>query len=259
MKNIHVLPTEKPSRLLKFANHFIFDKETEVAYKRNQHIYITSDEEIKEGDWAYCPVLKKPVFICLESILMLKNLGTDSNGNPEYKKEWLKKIILTTDSKLIDSGVQAISDEFLEWFVKNPSCEFVSVQKRYSDFTVEPFIGYKIIIPQEEPKQETRVFGTKDDKSFWSDKPKQETPEEAAEKYANDWEEIYPELDSEDITPIAVSKIDFIAGAKWQAERMYSEEDMREAFKANYTPFSATNIGDVEQDFQKWFEQFKKK
>jgi hypothetical protein len=45
----------------------------------------------------------------------------------------------------------------------------------------------------------------------------------------------------------------------YQAKRMYSEEDMREAFKANYTPFSATNIGDVEQDFQKWFEQFKKK
>jgi hypothetical protein len=55
---------------------------------------------------------------------------------------------------------------------------------------------------------------------------RQETLEEAAEKYANDWEEIYPELDSEDITPIAVSKIDFIAGAKWQAERMYSEEEV---------------------------------
>lgn len=46
---------------------------------------------------------------------------------------------------------------------------------------------------------------------------------------------------------------------KWHATQMYSEEDMREAFKANYTPFSATNIGDVEQDFQKWFEQYKKK
>jgi hypothetical protein len=55
---------------------------------------------------------------------------------------------------------------------------------------------------------------------------RQETLEEVAEKYANDWEEIYPELDSEDITPIAVSKIDFIAGAKWQAERMYSEKEV---------------------------------
>jgi hypothetical protein len=45
--------------------------------------------------------------------------------------------------------------------------------------------------------------------------------EEAAEKYANNWEEIHPELNFEDITPIEVSKIDFIEGAKWQAERMF--------------------------------------
>ena len=48
----------------------------------------------------------------------------------------------------------------------------------------------------------------------------QETLEEAAEKYANEWEEIHPTLDPEDMTPIEVSKIDFIAGAKWQAENM---------------------------------------
>jgi hypothetical protein len=242
MKNIHVLPTAKPSRLFKFANELHLDNTPKDYYKK-YNIYITSDEEIKEGDFFYLDDM--------DAMFKCKRTGQATQD--------VKKIILTTDPDLIADGVQAIDDELLEWFVKNPSCEFVSVQKRYSDFTVEPFIGYKIIIPQEEPKQETRVFGTKDDKSFWSDKPKQETPEEAAEKYANDWEEIYPELDSEDITPIAVSKIDFIAGAKWQAERMYSEEDMREAFKANYTPFSATNIGDVEQDFQKWFEQFKKK
>ena len=51
MKNIHILSTDKPSRLLKFANKLIFDNETEVKDKRNQFIYITNDEEIKEGDW----------------------------------------------------------------------------------------------------------------------------------------------------------------------------------------------------------------
>jgi hypothetical protein len=56
----------------------------------------------------------------------------------------------------------------------------------------------------------------------------QETLEEAAKRYANDWEEIHPELDSEDIAPIEVSKIDFIAGAKWQQERMYSEEEVKQ-------------------------------
>lgn len=39
----------------------------------------------------------------------------------------------------------------------------------------------------------------------------------------------------------------------------FNLEDLKKAFKANYTPFSATNIGDFEKDFNLWFEQFKKK
>jgi hypothetical protein len=133
MKNIHILPTDKPSKL-----HLWTDErgtrlelcDLEYSHTRNtQHIYITSDEEIKDDDWVYCPVLKKPVFICLDSILMFKNLGYDSEGNSVYKKEWLKKIILTTDPDLIADGVQPIDDEFLEWFVKNPRCEWVEVKK----------------------------------------------------------------------------------------------------------------------------------
>jgi len=46
-----------------------------------------------------------------------------------------------------------------------------------------------------------------------------EEVEVAAEKYAKDWEEIHRELDPEDITPIEMSKIDFIQGAEWQKEQ----------------------------------------
>jgi hypothetical protein len=89
------------------------------------------------------------------------------NGT-KAKKEDCKKIILTTDQDLIKDGVQAIDDEFLNWFVKNPSCEEVEID--YGFFTpsgkkVDP-MGilqnhskcvwiYKIIYPKEEPKQET--------------------------------------------------------------------------------------------------------
>ena len=38
------------------------------------------------------------------------------------------KVILTTNKLLIKDGVQAIDDEFLEWFVANSSCEHVEVQ-----------------------------------------------------------------------------------------------------------------------------------
>jgi hypothetical protein len=76
-------------------------------------------------------------------------------------QEECKKIILTTDQDLIKDGIQAIDDEFLEWFVKNPSCESVEVtyDKDIYPYGVETAKGYgwyKIIIPQEEPKQEIK-------------------------------------------------------------------------------------------------------
>ena len=94
MKNIHILPTDKPSRLFKddFGKLiYSINMDQEQNHFEPQHLFITSDEKIKNDDWVYCPVLKKPVFICLDSILMFKNLDYDSNGNSKYKKEWLKK------------------------------------------------------------------------------------------------------------------------------------------------------------------------
>jgi hypothetical protein len=145
MKNIHLKITEKPSRLTyNLLNQLIIltKDSCRVNYGNevNQHIYITSDEEIKKGDW----------FIAGNGI---GKLYTQFTFKEEINDIW-KKIILTTDADLIKDGVQTIKDDFLEWFVNNPSCEKVEVQKIYSNFTVEPFIGYKIIIPQEEVKQE---------------------------------------------------------------------------------------------------------
>jgi len=155
MKNLHLIPTDKPTRLyedvdcdLRLGYDFIHRQ----GMLQNQHIYITSDEEIKEGDWCYA-ILSKQVF---------------KNVNPNLKSEDKKKIILTTDQDLIEDGVQAIDDEFLEWFVENPSCEEVEIRKEklilgevagttYTDF------NYKIIIPQEE------IIADKDVKGF-SDK-----------------------------------------------------------------------------------------
>lgn len=237
MKNIHVLPTDKPSRLHLIEDFLMITNEYKnSACDTEANIYITSDEVIRDDDWVYCPVLKKPVFICLDSILMFKNLDYDSNGNSKYKKEWLKKIILTTDPDLIKDGVQAIDDEFLEWFVKNPSCENVKVElieEIPSGFTFGMFgndeppteLVYKIIIPQEEPKQET--------------------PEEAAKsKYG--------------IGYGAVDSINaFIEGTKWQAERMYSEEEVFNLCR-EFAIFVQRN-GPSYKKQQEWFEQFKKK
>jgi hypothetical protein len=47
----------------------------------------------------------------------------------------------------------------------------------------------------------------------------------------------------------------FIEGAKWQAETMYSEEDLRKAFHVGR--LYQGREGDT--NFEQWFEQLKKK
>jgi hypothetical protein len=148
MKNIHLIPTDRPSRLQqnKITNKLsIVNKGIDLTAYIPIDIYITSDEEIKEGvnQWYLDKFLNKP---------------RKSGGSQYGEKQDV--IILTTDQSL--DGVQAIDDEFLEWFVKNPSCEFVEVGYGWIRLTETDNEGYWVSIPdkqfemqQEEPKQET--------------------------------------------------------------------------------------------------------
>jgi len=212
MKNIHLIPTDKPSRLhLGNSGLVLCDLNFSKNTINGQHIYITSDEEIKERDWVF-------------------NFEYDYIVQYDSKKHddkfWYKKIILTTDQDLIQNGIQTIDDTFLEWFVKNPSCEFVDQRLIWNADKLTS--TYKIIIPQEEPKQETI--------------------EEAAER--NCESAMYPYKD--------IEKLMFKKGAEWQADRMYSKEDMKQfaewLIKVNFNYTS--NITDM---LLTWKEQFKKK
>jgi hypothetical protein len=83
--------------------------------------------------------------------------------------------------------------------------------------------------------------------------------EEAAEKYARkQCDDMY---DNEGLTGASwgwETSLDFIAGAKWQAEKMYSEEEVKEMCIDAIN--SCTNGTSSHcQDFDEWFEQFKKK
>jgi hypothetical protein len=102
MKNIHVLPTDKPSRLYLDSKNNICITDIAMKSGNKQNIYITNSEEIKEGDWFYDLDTK---YVKIKQ--SWENSHLDFNG---------KKIILTTDQDLIKDGVQAIDDEFLEWF-----------------------------------------------------------------------------------------------------------------------------------------------
>ena len=303
MKNIHLIPTDKPSKLL--YNHtlksFCFQKEENGMFVNDgkvsgasfwsiekaqhngfcpQHIYITSDEEIKEGDW----------YFITESISKC-----ESKYEANDLTDICKKIILTTDQDLIKDGVQAIDDEFLEWFVKNPSCEEVEVDKQkeilgevagttYIDF------NYKIIIPKEEAKQIKCYCGhtTYCDCSPLAELT-QETLEEVAEidltrlcyydrrnpdfqikeEYGYDKEEV--EATGNFAKKDCACDNCFYGRSKlteqllWQQERSYSEEDLRKAWEdgrnnvitVGKPPFVITKF--QHNSFSNWFEQFKKK
>lgn len=176
-KNIHLLPTDKPSKLFYNVGGALLLRNYENH--NGVGIYITNDEEIKNDEY----YLGNDNIYCLVTTV-------NFNG---------KKIILTTDQDLIKNGIQAIGDDFLEWFVKNPSCENIEIVTEYKDGYGNWFkydkefwdkhknkpkfnIKYKIIIPQEEPKQE-RVCncGLKESEHNVRHPfiPKQETLEEA--------------------------------------------------------------------------------
>jgi hypothetical protein len=166
MKNIHLIATDKPTGIFQSNSGLQFSIRDKVRVEplKGFHTYITSDEEItgfEHNIW----VIKG------ERILLWQNtMALVSNNKP-------RKIILTTDQDLIKDGVQAIDDEFLDWFVKNPSCESVetySLGIENSDTGESGHYKYEIIIqqeeqikcycghtsycdcgPQEEPKQDT--------------------------------------------------------------------------------------------------------
>jgi hypothetical protein len=224
MKNIHLLPTHKPSKLYRTGVFILLDSKAmphDTLETINQHIYITSDEEIKEGDW----------FIYGNNIL---------KANFTHKPLNKVKIILTTDADLIADGVQAIDDTFLEWFVKNPTCDYVEIQKWFDGID---FLEYKIIIPQEEPKQETLEKVAKS-KAF---------------EFKVDYKPFETDLDYREYAEYGFKK-GFLEGAEWQQERTFS-------FNSNFIPsiiekYLETAFISKEQGYmnpKEWLEQFKKK
>ena len=252
MKNLHILSAKNPQVSAKgqiyLATHDIPDTHYPIRLVRSepnsptshrkecvrQELYITSDEEIKEGDWT--------VFISTNEITKVP-LGN-------FKGKVCQKIILTTDQDLIKAGVQAIDDEFLEWFVKNPSCEEVEVKSEilyehkdiYRPYPsecknlIKTKVNYYLsIIPKEEPKQETL--------------------EEAAKKYASK-----NSCNRYNCSDLKFSQ-SFKLGAKWQQERSYSEEEVLKLLisKEENTKDSTKYNGVEYITPEEWFEQFKKK
>ena len=282
MKNVHVIPTDKPSRLsilssgkLNFGAEIMSSSNSKL-----QHIYITSsDEEIKEGDWVYHKLLKSIFKIDLKEV---------SQEYVEERKNILK-VILSTDQDLIKDGVQAIDNTLLDWFVMNQSCEEVKIESWQTKG--EWKLDYEIIIPSEEPNpckdivindkatidvpfhnkhirfenltseqagyliqvsEFYQLNSTRRSAVVPKEEPKQETPEER-EPY---WDLVDAKAEQNNRIDLDAYANGVLDGAKWQQERMYSEkevESLLHKFMQHRHPdwhgWSTT----------KWFEQYKKK
>lgn len=117
-------------------------------YSINNNIHPTNPAEIKEGDWCYDErpneegVLKAIIYQIKDIII-------------EMRTSTERKIILTTDEKLIKDGIQPIAPEFIEWFAQNKECEQVEITKHCSTGRICDNKGsncdkaiYKLVIPQ---------------------------------------------------------------------------------------------------------------
>ena len=157
MKNIFLIPTDKPSRLYYHSDlkHLVLTNKTMLReFVINQNIYITSNSKFVRDEYI------------TDGIEVMKATPklVDAQGLVD-RRDW-KKILMTTDPELIKDGVHPIGEDFLQWFVKNPTC--IKVEVVYGLFNpmgrqVDPNdLGqnhskcvwkYKIITTKEEQKQ----------------------------------------------------------------------------------------------------------
>jgi hypothetical protein len=231
-------------------------------HKINENIYITSDED-KEIDWIlYCNSVYKVLRINSNNRPVVKM----SDG--EFELSNWNKIILTTDQDLIKDGVQPIDDDFLEWFIKNPSCEEVEFKSEYlgskclkcgfienhDEVDTEDcpkchntiydhlYNQYKIIIPNEEPTAYHYLSCCRSIEECHCGKYPKQIKCYCGHTTMCDCSPIEPKQETLEKAAETNSEkhhyafgqqsefyqIGFIEGVKWQQERRYSEEDMFE-------------------------------
>lgn len=205
MKNIHVLPTKGTGAV------YISKDVTPNLYSNwrgeGHHIYITSKEYIGLSYYLDGNLVRKGVI--------------DDKDYWEVRKDY-EKIILTTDPKLIEDGVQGIDNVFVTWFINNPTCEFVKIDE-YNTFGVDNW-KYLITIPEDIVKEQTI-------------------------------EEIVETLDTKQLDELDI----FLKGVQWkekQDKKKYTEEEAEQIAKDAYEMGRKNLLIGV---FNKWFNGIKKK
>jgi hypothetical protein len=126
-----------------------------------QDIYILEDSEVKDGEYGICLNLVREGFKSHQAVFKMNaSQRTAMEELGGRKKAEVFKVILTTNPALIKDGVQKINDGFLNYFIKNPSCEWVEIQDWYNIYLSccrskeECYCNKKrIIIPNQNPQK----------------------------------------------------------------------------------------------------------
>ena len=117
--DVVMLPTEKVSKIIRCHNNKLWYNDTKWL-NTYQHLYLLSDDEIKEGDWIFVFGVIIKVLMCNNEILFF------DNGTKTQRIE-CKKIIATTDESLRKPS----GEMYPEWdYLPRPSNEFL---KKYCE------------------------------------------------------------------------------------------------------------------------------
>lgn len=249
MKNIYIVPTDKPS-VLKQNNITkkisLVNKGIDLTAYTPINIYITSyNADINENDY----IITKDGRLVEVSYLLSKDL------------EGASKIILTTDVDLNKDGVWGIEDGFLEWFVKNPTCEYVELK------------GYAIILPGESCDCDTKCDACKEEETKQEGcctpvgqlkryvdckgcdkKPKQENTLEDIGRKAVEYCTQYKNSDKFVVAMLAI-QFGYQLALQQEDKNSYSEEEVIQTIRD--FKYDSIHIGDMNPE--KWFKQFKNK
>ena len=245
MKNIHLLPTNRKTRLVipKYSETLLLaDMPSKSALYKKFHIYITSNSKFVRDEY---------ITDGIEVIKATPKL-VDAQDLVD-RRDW-NKIIITTDQELIKDGVHSIGEEFLKWFVVNPTC--IKVEVVYGLFNpmgrqVDPndlgqnhskcIWKYKIITSKEEPKLQCKDCNDNltDCTCIEDTIDMKQTPGKETADY----------IDRHIVAAmVEVAKQD-----------LYSKEDMKSSFQVGF------NVGYNDEEspsyltFEEWIKEYKKK
>lgn len=166
-RNIHILPTNRPSILHKAFNKLFITSivptiQSEIYESIPQYIFITDNySDIKENDY----IITKDGRLVQVSYLLSKDV------------QGATKVVITSDPELIKDGIKEVSEGFVEWLVENPDCEYVQVEIDYKKFkkgNITLSQCYEIEIPNEDKDFLGRTY---------FDQLKQKAIEEEMEEY----------------------------------------------------------------------------